>query len=623
MIDKINSLMYERIMTPQKSLPSMFLLGNEAIARGVIESGCTVAAAYPGTPSSEVMESLVKWKKSLGHPIYLEWSVNEKVAFETAYGASLAGSRSMAAMKMVGLNVASDSVLSAAYLGVRGGLVVVVADDPGPHSSQTEQDSRFFAWFAKLPVLDPCNPREARDMALLAFELSERYEVPVILRPCLRVCHARQNVALGTPHPTTDAGLFKKNWQRWAAIPKFRLVLHEELNQKLNKIRLTEPLAQPEKVVGNGKASLAVITSGSVSSHVRDLVETDKDAYPVDVYRVGMPFPANGEAFQDIVDSHKKTLMIEETYPVLELQLKDRRKVVGRLTGDVPDQGELTPEVVHNLVERALGRTPGEKSAPDIKARRPSLCPGCPHRSAFFLIKKVFQKAIYTGDIGCYTLGINMGAVDTCLCMGASIGMAGGVVHSPLDRENATVVATIGDSTFYHAGIPPLINAVHTRAQFVLVIMDNGTTAMTGGQPTPAHVELADGSPGVAVDLEQVVRGCGVEFCEVGDPYDYGAFESLLSDAKDYTCEKRRGVSVVIARRPCVQYARGHTSSDKFVVGDECDRCMTCIRDLECPAITFIKPEKKISINWDVCNSCGFCFQMCPSKAIKKVAEHD
>ncbi len=610
-------------MTPQKSLPSMFLLGNEAIARGVIEAGCSVAAAYPGTPSSEVLESLVKWKKNLCHPIYLEWSINEKVAFETAYGASLAGSRSMAAMKMVGLNVASDSVLSAAYLGVRGGLVVVVADDPGPHSSQTEQDSRFFAWFAKLPVLDPCNPQEAKEMAMLAFDLSERYEVPVILRPCLRVCHARQNVHLGQPQPVTDMGQFKKNWQRWAAIPKFRLTLHEELNQKLSRMRLTEPLAQPQHTSGDGHANLAIITSGSVSSHVRDLVRTDPAAYPVDVYRVAMPFPADADALQNIVDTHVKTLVIEETYPVLELHLKDRRKVIGRLTGDVPNQGELTPEVVHRLVAKALGGDHGEKTAPEIKARRPSLCPGCPHRSAFFLIKKVFQKAVYTGDIGCYTLGINMGAVDTCLCMGASVGMAGGFVHSPLERENSTVVATIGDSTFFHAGIPALINAVHTKAPFVLVIMDNGTTAMTGGQPTPAHEELADGTPGIAVDIEQVVRGCGVEFCEVGDPYDYEAFQSLLADAKEYTYETRKGVSVIIARRPCVQYVGLAPSADKFVVGDECDRCMTCVRDLECPAISFVKPEKKISINWDLCNSCGFCFQMCPSHAIKKVAAHD
>ncbi|MDQ1239275.1 MAG: indolepyruvate ferredoxin oxidoreductase, alpha subunit [Thermodesulfobacteriota bacterium] len=605
-------------MTQQTTNPSIFLLGNEAIARGIIESGCLVAAAYPGTPSSEVMESLVRWKNSLAHSIYLEWSVNEKVAFETAYGASLAGCRSVAAMKMVGMNVASDSFLSAAYLGIRGGLVVVVADDPGPHSSQTEQDSRFFAWFAKVPVLDPGTPREAKDMAMEAFEISERYEVPVILRPCLRVCHARQNVALGDLKPVVDAGPFKKNWQRWAAIPRFRLVLHKELNEKISQIRANEPSAQPIKVAAHAHARLAVITSGSVSSHVRDIVAPDSEHYPVDVYKVDMPFPANARALQEIVDSYERTLVIEETYPVLELQMEDRRKVKGRLSGEVPEQGELTPEVVDELICRALESAPRSKSVPEIKSRRPSLCAGCPHRSAFFLIRKVFDKAIFTGDIGCYTLGINMGAVDTCLCMGASVGMAGGFAQAPIERDDAKIVATIGDSTFYHAGVPALINAVHTRAPFVLVIMDNSTTAMTGGQPTPAHDFLADGSSGVGVDLERLVRGCGVDFCEVGDPYEYESFQTLLQEADNYTYNEKQGISVIIARRPCIQSPGVNLSPDRFIVGDECDRCMTCIRDLECPAISLVKEQKRVVINWDLCNGCGFCLKMCPSQAIKK-----
>jgi len=605
-------------MRKDTSNPSMFLLGNEAIARGIIESGCLVAAAYPGTPSSEVMESLVRWKHSLTHPIYLEWSVNEKVAFETAYGASLAGSRSVAAMKMVGMNVASDSFLSAAYLGIRGGLVVVVADDPGPHSSQTEQDSRFFAWFAKVPVLDPGTPREAKEMVVAAFDISERYEVPVILRPCLRVCHARQNVALGEPKPVVDAGPFRKNWQRWAAIPRFRLVLHKELNEKISQIRVNESIAQPKKIASTGQARLAIITSGSVSSHVRDIVSGDAGKHPVDVFKVDMPFPANAQGLQEIVDSYEKILVIEETYPVLELQLEDRRKVKGRLSGYVPEQGELTPEVVDELVCGALESDQRSRKAPAIKPRRPSLCAGCPHRPAFFLIRKVFDRAIYTGDIGCYTLGINMGAVDTCLCMGASVGMAGGFAQAPLEREQAKIVATIGDSTFYHAGVPALINAVHTKAPFVLVILDNSTTAMTGGQPTPAHDFLADGSPGTGVDLERLVRGCGVDFCEVGDPYDYESFQSLLQDADNYTYGDKRGISVIIARRPCIQSPGVNLSPDRFIVGDECDRCMTCIRDLECPAISFVKEHKSISIDWDLCNGCGFCLRMCPSKAIKK-----
>jgi indolepyruvate ferredoxin oxidoreductase alpha subunit len=595
-----------------------FLMGNEAIGRGMIEAGCGVAAAYPGTPSSEVLESLVRWKKETDHPLYIEWSINEKVAFEVAYGASLAGVRSMAAMKMVGLNVASDPFLSATYLGVRGGLVVVVADDPGPHSSQTEQDSRFFGWFAKAPVLDPATPAEGLQMAIRAFELSEKYEVPLLLRPCLRVCHARQNVTLGTPLQPADVGPFKKNWTRWAAIPKFRLVLHGELNEKLRTIVQEEPEASPKPIIGGSGSSLAVITSGSVSSHVRDIITADERLSGIDVYKVDLPFPAHAERLQEIVDSHDRTLIVEETYPVLELQLQDRRKVIGRTSGAVPPQGELVPELVEDIVLRAADLESPHREQPQVKPRRPSLCPGCPHRPAFYLIRKVFDEAVYTGDIGCYTLGINMGAVDTCLCMGASVGMAGGLVKAPVTDREIRVVATIGDSTFYHAGVPALINAVHTRARFVLVIMDNATTAMTGGQPTPAMDYLADGSPGAAIDMEKLVAGCGVGFVDVVDPYDHDATETAFEKAKTYSFEENRGVSVVITRRPCVRMPGVEISDDRFEIGESCDLCMTCVRDLECPAIYYVKGEKRMDINEDLCAGCGFCVSICPAQAIAR-----
>lgn len=622
-------------MYAQHSIESRFLMGNEAIARGVIEAGCTVAAAYPGTPSSEVLESLVRWKEELGHPIYLEWSINEKVAFEIAYGASLAGARAVAIMKMVGLNVAADPFLSAAYLGVRGGLVVVCADDPGPHSSQTEQDSRFFAWFAKVPVFDPATPAQAREMALEAFELSEKYEVPVLLRPCLRVCHARQNVMLGKPREPADVGPFKKDWTRWAAIPRFRLVLHGKLNEKLRCIRETESGATPRLVIpeydhasssvepspacedtANQPKPWAVITSGSVASHVIDVVREEPRFKSIQVYQVHIPFPAQSAALQEIVDSHERTLVVEETYPVLELQVKNRTKLLGRLSGDVPSEGELVPEVVEELLDKLIGREPLRREPPSIKARRPSLCPGCPHRPAFYAIRKVFDKAVYSGDIGCYTLGINMGAVDTCLCMGASLGMAGGLARGGLAEAAPHVVATIGDSTFYHAGVPALINAVHTRSPFVVVIMDNSVTAMTGGQPTPGDVHLADGSPAVPVDMERLIRGCGVEFLEVVDPYDGAATQEALRRAKCYTFDERRGVSVVITRRPCVRKPNVVLPSQRFQVGDTCDRCMTCMRDLECPAFLYRKQEKRVEISTDLCAGCGFCVQICPSQAI-------
>jgi indolepyruvate ferredoxin oxidoreductase alpha subunit len=520
-------------------------------------------------------------------------------------------------MKMVGLNVASDPFMSAAYLGIRGGLVVIVADDPGPHSSQTEQDSRFFGWFAKAPVLDPGTPAEALQMAIRAFELSEKYQVPVLLRPCLRVCHARQNVRLGTPRLPVDVGPFKKNWTRWAAIPRYRLVLHGELNQKLQRMREEEPEARP-KLIGEGSGSgVALITSGSVSSHVRDVIGSDGRLQGIDVYKVDLPFPAHAESLQEIVDKHDRTLIIEETYPVLELQIRDRRKVVGRLTGNVPEQGELIPEVVEDIILTSVGKQIPARTVPEIKPRRPSLCAGCPHRPAFYMIRQIFDEAVYTGDIGCYTLGTNMGAVDTCLCMGASVGMAGGLARVARADGETKVVASIGDSTFYHAGVPALINAVHTSAAFVLVIMDNSVTAMTGGQPTPAVQRLADGSPGVAVDMERLVRGCGVDFVEVVDPYDHDALKSTLESAKIYTFDEKRGVSVVIARRPCVRMPNVELSGERFVVGESCDLCMSCVRDLECPAIHYVKGEKRMEIDLDLCAGCGFCAKVCPSQAIE------
>jgi indolepyruvate ferredoxin oxidoreductase, alpha subunit len=601
----------------ESSPMTRFLMGNEAIARGVIEAGCSVATAYPGTPSSEVMESLTRWKKELDHEIYLEWSINEKVAFEVAYGASLAGKRSAVAMKMVGLNVASDPFMSAAYLGVRGGLVVIVADDPGPHSSQTEQDSRFFAWFAKIPVYDPGSPAEALTMTLKAFEMSEKYHVPVMLRPCLRVCHARQNVTFSTPSKQVDVGEFEKNWTRWAATPKFRLVLHGELNQKIENLTLTELDARPRLVTGGTKSRLAIVTSGSVSSHVMDIVTSFPEISDLSVYKVDIPYPLSQKDLQEIVNCSERTLIVEETYPVIELQSSNRTKIMGRMSGHVPPQGELSPETVERIIRQFIGAEDSSEIEPKVKARRPSLCAGCPHRPTFYMIRKLFDDAIYTGDIGCYTLGVNLSAVDTCLCMGASIGMACGFAKATVGtHKRSQIVATIGDSTFFHAGVPALINAVHTGANFVLVLLDNNITAMTGGQPTPATRFAADGSTAVSVSLERLITGCGVDFLEVVDPYDYDSLEDSLTRAKTYSIDQGAGVSVVIARRPCIRTVKPVPNAPIFEVGANCNRCMTCVRDLECPAISFVKEDKMVKIDSDQCTGCGFCVKVCPEHAI-------
>jgi indolepyruvate ferredoxin oxidoreductase alpha subunit len=304
--------------------------------------------------------------------------------------------------------------------------------------------------------------------------------------------------------------------------------------------------------------------------------------------------------------------VLEETYPVIELQFSDRRQTMGRYSGHVPSEGELTPDLVERIIVTQSGLTSEPLEQPQIKPRRPSLCPGCPHRSSFFAVKQVFGDAIYASDIGCYTLGINMAAVDTCLCMGASVGMAQGLAGR---GQSGKVVATIGDSTFFHAGIPALINAAHTGSRFVLVVLDNAITAMTGGQPTPASSVLVDGAPARPVSLEKIIAACGVDFLEVVDPRNQESALDALQRADKYTYEERRGVSALIMRAPCVQSVKP-TREHLYAVGDECDRCMTCIRDLECPAISFDREAKRARIDQDMCAGCGTCAQVCPSHAI-------
>jgi indolepyruvate ferredoxin oxidoreductase alpha subunit len=300
----------------------------------------------------------------------------------------------------------------------------------------------------------------------------------------------------------------------------------------------------------------------------------------------------------------------------LELQLNDGAGVQGRISGAVPSQGELTPEIVEDLMLDLVGKKRVPRAQPDLKPRRPSLCAGCPHRPAFYLARRIFPDAVYTGDIGCYTLGVNMGAVDTCLCMGASVGLAGGFSRVDGPGAKGKVVAAIGDSTFYHSGAPALINAVHTMARFVLIIMDNGTTAMTGGQPTPAVEGLAGGAKGRAVNMETLVRGCGVEFVEVVDPYDYEALERAYQEANKHTFEQEMGVSVIITRRACIRMAGIAPTTKSLMITEDCDLCMSCVKDLECPAFEYVKGEKRMVINSDLCAGCGVCVHTCPSGAV-------
>ena len=468
----------------RRRLTGKVLLGNEAMARGIVEGGATVVASYPGTPSSEIMGAVNGIKSEHALTIHTEWSINEKVAFEVALTNSYLGRRSAVMMKQVGLNVALDPLMSSAYTGVKGGFVLIAADDPGPYSSQTEQDSRSLASFAKIPVFDPSSPQEAKEMVRRAFDLSEKYEIPVMVRPTTWVCHARQGVKLGKIGGENGVPTFIKDPQRWAATPRFRYLLHKELNRKVGQIANKN---NPKPVFIPRGAKLAVIASGVPYAYAYDVIKAMDQKGRIALYKVDLPYPL-GSKIDELVGIYPLTLILEEPYPVIEVQIRCREKVRGRLDFSIPAEGELTPDIVAKAIATILGDEVREIEELPSGGKRPSLCPGCPHRAAFWALRKTLPQGIYPSDIGCYTLGLNLKAVDTCLCMGASISQAAGLYQSfkQSGQEIPPIVPTIGDSTFFHAGIPALINAVHQGACFVLLILDNGIVAMTGGQPTPA-----------------------------------------------------------------------------------------------------------------------------------------
>jgi indolepyruvate ferredoxin oxidoreductase alpha subunit len=595
------------------------LMGNEAMGRGLVEAGVSLAASYPGTPASEILQAVVVHAKETGTPIHTEWSVNEKVAYETALANSYAGRRSAVAMKQVGLNVASDPFLRSAYLGVKGGLLVISADDPGPHSSQTEQDSRFFAMFAKVPVLDPSSPREAKDMVATALALSEKYELPVLLRPTTRVCHARQNIALAPPQPLSRPAHFEKNMRRWCATPQFLRELHRELNEKIDKIA-AEPDFFPSLTASDGShPGTCLIASGVACAHTWDLLEDMDLLGKVDFYQVTMPYPLNSEFIRQINSTYQKILVIEETYPVIELQLTNGR-VRGRRAGAVPNQGELTPDVIRPILEQFFG-LPAKAAAagPQGDATRPTLCAGCAHRAAFYAIRETFPEGIFPGDIGCYTLGMNLGAVDTCHCMGAGLSQAAGFYHAfaAAGEQVPTIVATIGDSTFFHAGLPALINAVFHGARIILVILDNATTAMTGHQPTPQVGLTAAGETGHPVAIPGLVRACGVGFLKECDPYEVLNFMEVLKEADRYCRSAAGGPAVVIAPHACMldREARKSQAVYEMCVTD-CVGCRHCLENFECPALILDEATDQVSIDELRCVGCGVCVHVCPAGAI-------
>ena len=588
------------------------LMGNEAIAYGAVEAGVQVVTGYPGTPSSEIFSTLVKMAPERG--IYTEWSVNEKVALEVAAGAAYSGARAMVTMKQVGLNVASDPLMTLAYIGVKGGLVLVVADDPGPHSSQNEQDTRKFAQFAKLPVLDPSDPREAKQMVQEAFELSEKLRLPVILRPTTRVCHGCQDVEISEEKSVNSQSAGFQKGPEWVIFPSLAAKQHVWLNQQQEQARaLFRSTSFNHKFLGTGQQG--IICGGVSYRYVKEAMQLLGMNLPL--LKIGTPYPLPANMVLEFVSGLERVLVVEELEPVLEEQVvqllwqqRQALMVSGKQDRLVPREGELNVDKVRDALIRFLGmETPRieQVSLPQLPVRPPVLCAGCPHRASFYVLKQAAgRNAIFTGDIGCYTLG-NMAplhAVDTCLCMGASITLGSGLQVTEKDKK---VVAFIGDSTFFHTGIPGLINAVHNGSKVTVIVLDNRTTAMTGHQSHPGLHRNAIGTPVEPINIASLAAACGVKCVKVVDPLDVSNALQAAREALDY-----EGVSLIVMQRECVSLMKG-SKGVRMIDKEKCLDCGICIEELGCPAISRGAESPIIGAS---CTGCDLCSQICPAGAI-------
>ena len=570
------------------------LSGNEAVARGAYEAGVEIAAAYPGTPSTEILETVATYEE-----IYAEWSVNEKVAFEVAFGGALGGKRALAAMKHVGVNVASDALMTASYTGVNAGLVLVVADDPGMHSSQNEQDNRYYARMAKIPMLEPSDSCEARAFTLLAFALSERFDTPVMLQMTTRVCHGKGVVELGQRSPAAERA-YTKDPRKYVMIPAYARERH-----KLVEVR-REALEQfaetfEENRVEMGDTAVGIVSGGVAYQYAREAMP---DA---SFFKLGMTYPLPVEALKQFAGKVEKLYVVEELEPYLEEQLRAiGLDVVGKAL--LPRVGEFSPELLRERLLGGNGEAPLQALA--LPARPPVMCPGCPHRGPFSVLKKL--RATVCGDIGCYTLSAlpPLETMDTCVCMGASIGVSQGMVRAFTGRQAERTVAVLGDSTFIHSGIPSLVNAVYNGTDITLLILDNRTTAMTGHQDNPGTGLTLQGKPAPELDFEALAKAVGVGYVKTVDPIDLRATEQVVREAISHS-----GPSVVVAKRACVLVERDPFSGALEVNPELCNTCKSCIR-IGCPAISL--GDDATEIDPSLCVGCELCAQLCQTEAISR-----
>lgn len=579
------------------------LLGNAAIARGALHAGVKLVSGYPGTPSTEVLQSVAQFNTN-GN-VYVEWSTNEKAALEVAAGAAYCGMRTMVTMKQVGLNVASDPLMSLGIIGIKGGMVVLVADDPGPISSQTEQDTRHFGKFANIPVLDPSSPQEAYDMAKYAFELSEQTKLPVILRPTTKVCHASSDVEVSdTVYEYTPEGFVKD--PKWVIFPPLSYKRHLEIEKQQSEISDIFSKSKFNSISVNGPIGIA---SGGVTYSIVKDVLSDFKLSDISLLKIGAVFPPPDKLYLEFLSKTKEILVLEELDPVIEEQLiylcglhNVSVKIHGKIDKTVTPAGELKYDLVKKYIFDFIGKEPennNDKSAvkkPEMPMRSPVLCAGCPHRASFYAVKTAMKKrkAVFCGDIGCYTLGNAkpLEMTDTCLCMGAGITIAQGIKRSEPDTD---AFAFIGDSTFFASGMTGLANAVYNNTDINVIILDNSTTAMTGHQPHPGLGKTMMNTVSAKIDIETVVRAMNVGFVKKLSPFNQKEAVQAVKEAADF-----KGVSVIIFEAPCIALFKPTLT---YEISDKCIGCKKCINEVGCPAM-FVT-GKKVDIDSTLCYGCG------------------
>ncbi|MGI5892680.1 MAG: indolepyruvate ferredoxin oxidoreductase subunit alpha [Bacillota bacterium] len=582
------------------------MTGNEALARGAYEAGCAVATAYPGTPSTEILENIAKYKE-----IYSQWSTNEKVAVEIACGASFAGARSLSAMKVVGLNVAMDPIMNGAYLGVRGGLIIVVADDPSCTSSQNEQDNRLVAPFGKLPLIEPSNSQECKDFIKYAFELSEEYDVPILFRMTTRVCHSKSVVELGE-RVEVPIKEYKKT-DKYLSSPQLARKNHARLEKMVKSLGEFANSSPINKIEWGQSKEIGIVTSGMSYQHAKE-VFGDSVSY----LKLGLSYPFPQKLVQKFAKAVGKLYVIEENEPYLENNIKQMGiECIGKEF--IPAINELTPKIIKDALLPQETKEAWQNNI-DVPNRPPMLCAGCPHRPIFYVVSK-YKDVVAANDIGCYTLGMAppLNVTDALICMGGGITL--GIGFEKAFRKSGQknkVFGFMGDSTFFHSGITGLIDAVWNKSNMVICILDNRTTAMTGHQENPGTGKTLMGEESPVLDIEQIVKASGVkeENIRIVDAYNFAEVEKAVKDGYE-----SNEVFVIITKRPCAlikEVQKQRRNIYCTVDSSKCTKCKICIKT-GCPAIAF--KNKEVVVNRAMCNGCGLCQQVCKFNAIIKVGE--